>query len=65
MTRVNYLGELQTDSVSTDLMAHSVGHDFGLHCLLRPVCPNTACKYSIDLDVTDRTEIQFDVGHRP
>ena len=34
------MGEWQK-SVDTDQMPHSVASDLGLHCLLRPVCPNT------------------------
>ena len=28
-------------SVGTDQTPHSVASDLGLHCLLRPFCPNT------------------------
>ena len=29
-----------TNSVDPDQMLHSVASDLGLHCFLRPVCPN-------------------------
>ena len=32
--------------VDPDQTPHSVASDLGLHCLLRPVCPNTKGKYS-------------------
>ena len=34
------LGEWQ-NRVDPDQMPHSAASDLGLHCLLRPVCPNT------------------------
>ena len=34
------------NSVDPDQMPHSVASDLGLHCLLRPVCPNTKDKYN-------------------
>ena len=33
------------DNVDLDQMQHSAASDLGLHCLLRPVCPNTKCYY--------------------
>ena len=29
------------NSVNPDQMLHSVASDLGLHCLQKPVCPNT------------------------
>ena len=29
------------NSVDSDQTMHSVASDLGLHCLLRPICPNT------------------------
>ena len=40
------------NSVDLDHMPHSVPSDLGLHCLLRPVCPNTpylACPKSLTI----------------
>ena len=31
--------------VDPDQMLHSAASDLGLHCLLRPICPNTKSKY--------------------
>ena len=42
------------NSVDPDQMPHSVASDLGLHCLQRPICPNTLGYYSIQ---RDRTEI--------
>ena len=36
-------------SVDPDEMLHSAASHLGLHCLLRPVCPNTYGKYGITL----------------
>ena len=33
------------NSVDPDQMPHSAASVLGLHCLLRPVCPNTYGKY--------------------
>ena len=33
------------NSVDPDQMPHSVASDLGLHCLLRPVYPNTKARY--------------------
>ena len=33
------------NSVDPDEMLHSAASHLGLHCLLRPLCPNTAGKY--------------------
>ena len=30
-----------TNSVDPDQMLHSAASDLGLHCLQRPICPNT------------------------
>ena len=30
-----------SDSLDPDQMPHSAASDLGLHCLLKPVCPNT------------------------
>ena len=35
------------NSVGPDQMPHSVASDQGLHCLLRPVCPNIKGYYGI------------------
>ena len=35
------------NSVDTDLMPHSEASDLGLHCLLRPACPNIYGYYGI------------------
>ena len=31
-----------TNSVDPDQMPHSAASDLGLHCLQRPICPNTS-----------------------
>ena len=38
---------LVANSIDPDEMPHSAASHLGLHCLLRPVCPNTHCKYGI------------------
>ena len=35
------------NSVDPDLMLHSAASDLGLHCLQRPICPNTKGYYGI------------------
>ena len=35
------------NSVDPDQMPHNVASDLGLHCLLRPVCPNTKEYYGL------------------
>ena len=36
-----------TNSADPDQMPHFAASDLGLHCLLRPVCPNTSGYYGI------------------
>ena len=36
------------NSVDPDQMLHSAASDVGLHCLQRPVCPNTEGYYGSD-----------------
>ena len=35
------------NSVDPDQMPHTLASDLGLHCLLKPVCPNIYSYYSI------------------
>ena len=48
-----------TNSADTDQTPHSVVSDLGLHCLHRPVCPNTYSKYG-NLITASPSEIILD-----
>ena len=37
------------NSIDSDQKPQKTASDLGLHCLLKPDCPNTYGKYSIDL----------------
>ena len=38
---------MYANSVDPDQMPHSATSDLGLHCLQRPICPNSQGHYSI------------------
>ena len=42
-------------------MQRSAASHLGLHCLLRPVCPNTYSKYGTTESMCSRTEDEYDV----
>ena len=44
---------LVVNSVDSDQMLHSAASDPGLHCLIKFVCPNTVCYYSINRGLVD------------
>ena len=48
------------NSVDPDEMPYSVASHLGLHCLLRPVCPNTYGKYGTYQ--FDNNNVQADLG---
>ena len=50
--------ERVSNSVAHDQASHSVATDLDLHCLLRPVCPNTQGKYGPVFCITKKAVLQ-------
>ena len=45
--------------VEVDQTPHSAAFDLGLHCFLRPVCPNSQCYYGIRNLASDLIKINL------